>query len=148
MLQTLLTVQLALTGYLAGLICVIQWVHYPLSRHIDPIQWPAYQAAHMNRMFLLVGPAMVAELLLAGVLLSMDGTRSWAWANAACVAVVWAVTVLVHAPLHGQLAAGYDASLIERMVAWNWPRTVAWLSKLLVATGWLLVQFRGVQPVS
>ncbi len=137
MLKSLLVVQLALTGYLAGLICVIQWVHYPLSRHIDPAQWPEYQSAHMSRMFGLVGPAMVAELLLAVVLLGFEGPRGWAWANAACVAVVWGVTMLVHVPLHNQLVAGYDAQLIERLVDWNWPRTVAWLGKLAIAANWL-----------
>jgi hypothetical protein len=42
------------------------------------------------------------------------------------VAAIWISTFAVQVPLHRQLAAGFDALALHRLVRSNWLRTIAW----------------------
>jgi hypothetical protein len=61
------------------------------------------------------------------------GLTFWLWLGLVMLAGIWLATALLSVPCHQQLALGYDADLIERLVATNWVRTVLWsLRGLLV----------------
>ena len=133
--RAMLLANLAVTLCLVGLIWTIQVVHYPLFAQVGAAEFARYHALHSARITVLVGPLMIAEVLLAfGLLLDPPpGAPSWlGGACAALVAAAWASTMFLSVPLHGALGAASDAErpvLIGRLVLTNWPRTLAWTAR-------------------
>lgn len=125
-------VHLAATLLMAGVIWIVQIVHYPLFAGVGSDEWSAYEAAHQSRITLVVGPLMVAELVTA-VRLVLDRPAALpAWAvvlGAALVGVIWASTAFVQVPLHAALGGAFDADAHGRLVATNWIRTLAWTAR-------------------
>jgi hypothetical protein len=127
-----LTLNLAVTAVLVGLIWTIQAVHYPAFAEVGAAEFAHFHAAHSARITLLVGPLMLAEAAAAVWLCAQSAPgfdRHLALFCAALVAVVWLSTAVVQVPLHGALpgASGEArAALVARLVATNWLRTAAW----------------------
>lgn len=142
----LLVVHAAATWFMAGVIWIVQVVHYPLFSFADRATYPAFAAAHGRLITFIVGPAMLAELA-TGVLLVTTRTEAypsrWALAGLALIGVIWASTAFLQVPMHGQLAQGYDARAHGWLVGTNWIRTAAWTARS-VLVGWALV--RALQP--
>jgi hypothetical protein len=115
--------------FMAGVIWVIQLVHYPLFSFADEARFAAFHAAHSARITLIVMPAMLLELgsSLALVAASEDPLeRRAAMLGVALVAVAWATTAFASVPAHGRLSGGFDAAAHRTLVTTNIVRTVAW----------------------
>lgn len=139
MSRPLLFVQLATTLPLCGLIWTIQLVHYPLFAAVGSQEFGAYHAAHSRAISLLVVPLMLVELGAALAWLRWAPTDPWvAPLGAALILVVWGSTFALQVPIHGALGGGLDPGLIDRLVATNWIRTIAWSgrSMLLLVVAW------------
>ncbi|HEX8384820.1 MAG TPA: hypothetical protein VF576_01480 [Rubricoccaceae bacterium] len=116
-----------------GAIWTVQVVHYPLFARVGAAGWAAYEAGHQSRITLVVGPAMVVELVTA-VLLVLYRPAAFpagaVLAGALLVGLVWASTAFVQVPLHNALSGGtFDADAHARLVATNWARTAAWTAR-------------------
>ena len=136
----LLIAQLLVSGFLSGLIWTIQVVHYPLMARVGVDQFAQYERLHSASITPLVGPAMLAEAAIAGLLLvhRPPAVSAWmAWTGALLVVAIWAVTFFVSVPCHAALAQGFDAAAHDRLVATNWLRTVAWTGRAALAA-WML----------
>lgn len=126
----------AATWAMTGLIWFVQVVHYPLLAGVGPAGFVAYHAAHSRLTTLVVGPLMLVEAACA-VWIALERPSAATWAGVGLLGVVWAATFFVSVPRHNLLAAGFDAAVIEGLVATNWIRTLAWSARALVAA-WLL----------
>ena len=116
----------AATWALTGLIWTVQLVHYPLFSQVGRENFPAYHQRHTRQITWVVAPLMLAEVFTAGWLI-LDGCRDrWFLASLAPLGFNWLSTLLVQIPLHGKLAAGFDAQVHHRLVSTNWWRTAAW----------------------
>jgi SAM-dependent methyltransferase len=129
--RLVLLANLAVTLCLVGLIWTIQVVHYPLFAEVGSAGFARYHALHSARITVLVGPLMVVEALLAlGLLLEPGDTPPWlGQVCAALVALAWLSTMVLSVPIHGALGTASEterAALVARLVATNWPRTLAW----------------------
>ena len=136
----LLLAQFAVSCFLTGLIWTIQVVHYPLMAKVGPEGFAEYERLHSMRITPLVGPAMIAELALALLLLAQRpaAIAPWmAWTGAALVLVIWLTTFLVSVPCHAILSQGFDAAAHARLVDTNWIRTFAWTARAALA-GWMV----------
>ncbi len=140
-MRLLLPLQLLSTLAMFGLIWFVQVVHYPLFLQVDAEQFPAYEATHANRTTYVVAPLMLVELATAGLLL-LPGLRpasvlTWqAWAGAALVGIIWLSTAFLQVPLHNRLQLGYSADVIDKLVATNWIRTIAWSARAVLVLRW------------
>lgn len=133
--------QLASTLAMFGLIWFVQLVHYPLFLRADPHTFAAFEAEHATRTGWIAAPLMVTELLsslclLRGSLRPESVSRNEALLGLALVAVLWGSTVFLQIPLHNQLHRGYDRPAIQRLVAGNWVRTIAWTLRAILITLW------------
>lgn len=142
-LKWLVLIHAAATLMMAGVMLVIQLVHYPLFALVGENAFPAYEAAHMGSILLVVGPLMLIEagtgLLLVGA--QPPGVAPWlAYAGFALIGLVWLLTILVNAPQHIQLANGFNAAVHAALVASNGWRTLAWL----VRAGLVIVMLGGL----
>lgn len=132
----ILLVNAASTWMMTGVIWLVQVVVYPNFRLVPPDAYPAYEAAHISSIALLVGPLMLAETLTSAWLLVDRPASVPVWlplAGLACVVVVWAVTLCVNTPQHSLLSLGFRADVHSALVATNWIRTAAWSAHSLLA---------------
>jgi hypothetical protein len=126
----------AATWAMTGLIWFVQVVHYPLFAAVGPAGFAAFHAAHSRLTTLVVGPLMLVEAAGA-VWIALERPAVDAWLGVALLAVVWGTTFFVSVPRHNLLAAGFDAAVIDSLVATNWIRTIAWTARAAVAA-WFL----------
>ena len=130
--------------FLAGLIWVVQIVHYAQFDGVGREAWPDYHQRHMRNITLIVAPAMLVELVASLWLLASRpaGVPAWVvWASAAMVALLWLSTALVQVPLHDKLGNGFDATAAASLVRTNWARTFLWTARagLMTYAVWLIV---------
>jgi uncharacterized membrane protein len=138
----------AATWFMTGVIWIVQVVHYPLFSYADRATYSGFADAHGRLITLIVGPAMLVELVTALLLLADRPTAlsaRAAWAGVALIGVIWASTVFLQVPMHGQLAQGYDARAHAWLVGTNWIRTIAWTARSLLV-GWVVL--RALQSAS
>ena len=128
-----------------GVIWMVQLVHYPLMRFVSESQFARFESAHRVRISWVVGPLMLVEgvCVLAFLFAPPTGLPWWLpWAGAAAEAVAIGTTVLISAPLHERLNAHSDPALLDRLIATNWIRTVAWTARAGLAIAMLVTVFR------
>ena len=128
---TLLLVNAITAWLLCGLIWTIQVVHYPLFEDVGHENFSAYHGRHMWLITWIVMPLMFLEVASAGLLLFLGENSVPFWSSLVALAVVWISTAIYQVPLHDQLARGYNAELIRRLVLTNWWRTLAWTVRSL-----------------
>jgi hypothetical protein len=123
---------LASTLLMAGVIWIVQVVHYPLFARVGASGFAAYEAEHASRITYVVGPLMVVELATSVLLLWARPARMPVAAvllGIALVATVWVSTFLVQVPLHATLSRGFDGKAHATLVVTNWVRTAAWTAR-------------------
>ncbi|MFM2115828.1 MAG: hypothetical protein RI908_1569 [Actinomycetota bacterium] len=137
-----LVLNLVATCVMVGVIWFVQLVHYPLLALIGVDRAPAIAVEHQRRTAWVVGLPMATEGVTTLVLLFSrpDGVATWlAWLGAALLAVALASTVFLSVPLHERMANSPDPTVGRRLVVTNWPRTIAWSARAIVA-GAMLAQ--------
>lgn len=135
--------QLFSTFFMTGLIWLIQLVHYPAFHRVDSKRFSEFESFHSRTITWIVLPVMSMELVISIYLMvEMAGTYGW-WVgltNLGTVGFLWIYTLLVSARIHGQLAAGYNEQLVNKLVRTNWARTVVWSLRsvfwILIAMNW------------
>lgn len=136
----LLLVHAAATWFLAGLIWVVQLVHYPLFDHVERSRFADFERLHAARITWIVGPAMALELGSGLWLLAVapaGSARVLLTLGAGLLALLVVCTACVQVPCHRRLEQGFDAAVHRRLVSTNWWRTAAWSARALLVTALL-----------
>ena len=141
----LLLVHAFASVFMAGLIWVIQLVHYPLMARVGVEQFHAYEIEHMRRITLIVGPMMLLEAAAAIVLAYLAWNVLPRWMIIAGLALLltnWISTATLQGPMHASLARRYSLDTIGLLVSTNWIRTAAWTARgvLSLAMIWSTVR--------
>ena len=127
--HTVLTLHLATTMFMVGVIWFVQVVHYPLLALVGRAETAAYEQAHTRRTAWVVGPPMLLELATGIILLWVRPAGvplTQVLVGVALLVVVWISTVLVQVPCHEQLSRAFDSGVHRRLVSTNRVRTAAW----------------------
>lgn len=120
------------TAILVGLTWTIERVHYPLFAEVGAIHFPAYHASHTARMGTIAAPLMVAEAVLALLVVlrpSVTTSPLLAWSGLILVGLVWLVTFAWAVPLHGRLSAGFDEELHRSLCLSHFIRSLLWTAR-------------------
>lgn len=134
--NSLLFLHAASTLAMAGLIWFVQVVHYPLFAHVDALSFSEFAAQHVRRTGFVVAPLMLIEAATAAWLAIWPPSVEAAvtsYVGFTLLAIVWLSTALLQMPCHRRLENGKDLAIINRLVATNWIRTVAWTGRGVVA---------------
>jgi len=135
MTSSLALISLAASAFMAGVLWVIQVVHYPLLGEVAEDSITKIATKHQALITWLVGPIMVIEAASSILLLLSWPTEailsSLVGFGLLLVAIV--VTAFQAVPLHSKIAAG-RADLIPKLVRINWTRTVAWSLRIPFGT--------------
>lgn len=128
--RPLVITHVAATLFMVGLIWTIHVVHYPLFAEVGESTYVVYQAAHVDRIgMLLAVPWLLEGLTLLGVLalaVERRELRIPALIGAIAMAAVLVISGFWSAPAHGELADGFDAAVHDRLMTANLVRTLAW----------------------
>jgi hypothetical protein len=111
---------------MTGLIWLVQLVHYPANRFIDPTLFTKYQRFHQVSITFIVGPIMVLEVFTGlHIVFFEEFSQSSLW-NFFGLAVIWLSTVFFSIANHAKLEKTVDTKAMQRLVTTNWLRTIAW----------------------
>lgn len=137
----LLMAQAVASGAMGGLIWFVQIVHYPLFARVTGAGDREYAAEHQRRTAWVVIPFMLVEGVVATLLAIAPPPgvpRAAAVVGLGLVLLVWLSTAAVQMPLHGRLGReGHAPAVVAALVRSNWPRTVLWTARALLAV-WML----------
>lgn len=124
---------LIFTSLMVGVIWVIQLVHYPSFHYVKKDNYPLFQRFHMQRISIIVMPLMTIELL-SGSYLVYDRLylNIYFLSSILILLVIWLLTAVIFSGLHQRLEKGYGESLVNKMILYNWIRTVLWTLRLLL----------------
>ena len=124
---------LIFTSLMVGVIWVIQLVHYPSFHYVKKDNYPLFQRFHMQRISIIVMPLMIIELL-SGSYLVYDRLylNIYFLSSILILLVIWLLTAVIFSGLHQKLEQGYDESLVNKMILYNWIRTSLWTLRLLL----------------
>ena len=140
-LDFVLVAQAVASGMMAGIIWFVQVVHYPLFAAVGGPDAVAYARENQRRTALVVLPPMLVEAAAAGWLALWPPPaigREPALVGLVLVGLLWLSTLAVQMPLHGRLANdGHAAATVAALVRSNWPRTILWTARALLAA-WML----------
>ena len=117
---------------MTGLIWLVQLIHYPSYRYMSPDGFKSYQNFHTTTITFIVGPVMVIEILTGLALLFQEKMNLFSSLNFLGLILIWIVTAVWSVPKHGQLALGYNLSVIESLIKTNWVRTILWTLRSIV----------------
>lgn len=137
----ILALHVAATLYMTGVIWTIQRITYPAFRFADRARFEAMTSSHGRTIPWIVAPAMLTELA-TGIVLILEGNAAWEFRGGPWsvfrnllalslwqLAIVWASTALVQAPVFARLRRGPDEDAIRFLIASNWIRTVGWTAR-------------------
>lgn len=141
LIDAVLVAQAVASGMMAGIIWFVQVVHYPLFAAVTGPGETAYARANQARTSLVVLPPMLVEAAAAGWL-ALRPPAGVGFIPAAVglvlVGLLWLSTLAVQMPLHGRLARdGHAAGVVAALVRSNWPRTLLWTARAILAA-WML----------
>jgi hypothetical protein len=141
----ILVLHLGACGFLTGLIWLIQLVHYPSFKYIDPTKFTDYQRFHTLTITFIVGPVMVFEIFSGLYLLIQNQFQGLFLINFLGLLLIWLATAFFSVPAHGILAKEMNMSSIQFLVNTNWVRTILWSlrSGLLV---YIILKYMNYEP--
>jgi hypothetical protein len=140
-IEIVLAAQAVASGMMAGIIWFVQVVHYPLFAAVTGPGAADYARANQARTSLVVLPPMLVEAAAAAWIAIWPPAgigRGSAVAGLVMVGLVWLSTLAVQMPLHTRLAReGHAAGVVVTLVRSNWPRTLLWTARAILAA-WML----------
>ncbi|MDX2064898.1 MAG: hypothetical protein SFX74_04050 [Fimbriimonadaceae bacterium] len=101
------------------------WVRYPELRDTPPDAFVRAHESHTAQYGLLIGlPFVLLPVLVLATAIARPARESFT--GLALLAIAHGITLAVSAPCHARLATGFDAETMNRLMASNWPRLIAW----------------------
>lgn len=128
----MLAISAVATWGMAGVIWLVQIVHYPLLGRLSQFEPITAVVEHQRRIVAIVGPLMFAEGVTALWLLwrrpaTMSAVSAWVAAGLLGVALL--STIAIQVPHHRELALGHNGEVVHSLIAGNWIRTIAWTAR-------------------
>ena len=116
---------------MVGVIWVIQLLHYPTFHFIEQSNYQKFQNFHMQRISVIVIPAMVIEFVTASLLAYYLNQQLLSYILLIMLILIWGITFAFFTKIHEKLTGGYDKIAVNKLVLINWSRTILWSFRLL-----------------
>lgn len=129
-MELVFVIHLTATVFMTGLIWMVQIVHYPLFKNVGANQFPEYEKRHSSLITFIVGPFMTIELVTGILLASSEYLNEQNYTlyliSFGLLILIWLCTIFIQIPQHKKLSGGYDKEVINKLVIYNWIRTISW----------------------
>ena len=117
--------------WMTSVIWLVQVLVYPSFKLIPESEFKEFHKRHCDRISFLVAP-MFAQGFFAAMAL-FEGTRTPEWIfHVFAIVLIFIITAVQSAPAHGKLSGAKDLVTIERLIAWNWARTLVWSAEFAI----------------
>ena len=110
--------------------CVVLWlvqlVIYPSFLRVEPSELIAWHKAYTFRVFFVILPLMLGQLVIA-ILSVWEDPSILEWVAFTFVMVCWILTFFVSVPLHRKIEQNdITKETRQKLIMTNWPRTILW----------------------
>ena len=130
-IDTLYFIQIVCNSYLVSLVFMTQFITYPTFLHIDKDKFSEYHRKYVNNISFIVAPVMLIELLTL-LLIAYLSKDFLIIKSLILLLVIWLTTFFIMIPSHNRISKSFNIKEINRLINYNWVRTILWSFKLLL----------------
>ena len=123
--------QIICNSYLVSLVIITQFITYPSFLDINKSNFSEYHKKYVNKISLIVAPVMIVELLTLSYIAYLS-SEFIIIKSLILLLVIWLTTFIVMIPSHNKISIAYNEKEIQRLINYNWIRTILWSFKLFI----------------
>ena len=132
-IDTLYFIQIVCNSFIVSLVLITQFITYPTFLSIEKKKFPVYHKKYVNKISLIVAPVMIIELLTLSSI-AYFSADFLIIKSLILLLVIWLTTFTIMVPSHNKISKAFNKKEINRLINYNWIRTILWSFKLLVIT--------------
>ena len=114
--------------YLIAISIMVQFIIYPSFKNLFESSFKSFHSGYTKKMFLIVGPFMIIELISSLYLLNISSFL----APTVLVVLIWASTFFLIVPIHNSLNISFDLIKHKKLIRLNLIRTIFWVLKIVI----------------
>ena len=114
--------------YLIAISIMVQFIIYPSFKNYSESSFKSFHSGYTKKMFLIVGPFMIIELISSLYLLN----NSSFLAPTVLVVLIWTSTFFLIVPIHNSLNISFDLIKHKKLIRLNLIRTIFWVLKFII----------------
>ena len=126
--QLFLKINIYSNIYLIAISVMVQLIIYPSFKNYDNSNFRSFHSSYTKKMFFIVGPIMILELL-STLYLVIKNTFLF---PSTIVAFIWLTTFFLIVPVHNSLNSAFSIRTHKKLLRLNIVRTSFWVLKLLI----------------
>ena len=126
--QLFLKINIYSNIYLIAISVMVQLIIYPSFKNYDNSNFRSFHSSYTKKMFFIVGPIMIIELLTT-LYLVIKNTFLF---PSTIVALIWLTTFFLIVPIHNSLNSAFSIRTHKKLLRLNIVRTSFWVLKLLI----------------
>ena len=130
-MDNLFLIQIISNSILIGVLIITQIISYPSLSSIDKTFFEKYHKNYVNRISYVVIPLMLIELFSL-VCLTFYISDLFMIKSLLILLTIWLFTFISIIPLHNSLSNKRSDDIINRLINYNWFRTILWSIKLII----------------
>ena len=130
-MDNLFLIQIISNSILIGVLIITQIISYPSLSSIDKTFFEKYHKNYVNRISYVVIPLMLIELFSL-VYLTFYISDLFMIKSLLILLTIWLFTFICIIPLHNSLSNKRSYDIINRLINYNWFRTILWSIKLII----------------
>lgn len=114
--------------YLIAISIMVQFIIYPSFKNYSESSFKSFHSGYTKKMFLIVGPFMIIELISSLYLLNISSFL----APTVLVVLIWTSTFFLIVPIHNSLNISFDLIKHKKLIRLNLIRTIFWVLKFII----------------
>lgn len=123
------SIHIICNSVLVGILFVTQLITYPSFLAFDSHTFIDFHKRYTMNISFIVIPFMVGELFS---LIYLNYIDSDLFLPLGILLIIWLFTFIILVPIHNKLSLNHNISLINRLIDYNWFRTILWTVKLII----------------
>ena len=114
-----------------GISLIVQFIVYPSFKIFDKIFFFKYHRNYTKKMFVLVSPIMILEIVSSFILFIEYQTKILALILFINI-LIWLVTFIFIVPIHNSFSKNNNLKKVKKLLNYNFTRTFLWIFKALI----------------
>ena len=114
-----------------GISLIIQFIVYPSFQIFDKAFFLKYHRNYMKKMFMIVSPIMILEIVSSFILFIEYQTKILALILFINI-LIWLVTFIFIVPIHNSFSKYNKLKKVKKLLNYNFIRTFLWIFKALI----------------
>ena len=126
--QLFLKINIYSNIYLIAISIIVQLIIYPSFKKYSDSKFKSFHSSYTNKMFFIVAPIMILELLSALYLLIKNSF----YPPIIIIGFIWLITFFFIVPVHNSLNSNFNIIVHKKLLHLNFIRTTFWILKFLI----------------